>query len=66
MSLVTMTVPTMAFGWVLTAGEHPVCQALSLTRGGLIHALFPRLTFISALVISACVTPTDPVGAHLV
>ena len=29
----------------------------------LIHALFPKLTYISALGISACLTPTDPVLA---
>lgn len=30
---------------------------------GTIHALFPALTFISALAIAACLTPTDPVLA---
>jgi hypothetical protein len=26
-----------------------------------IHLLFPRLDFVSSLVISACLTPTDPI-----
>ncbi|KAI0051221.1 hypothetical protein FA95DRAFT_1554803 [Auriscalpium vulgare] len=45
-SLLVMVVPTMAFGWVVSAS--------------FIHILFPRLDFISALAISACLTPTDP------
>jgi sodium/hydrogen antiporter len=28
---------------------------------GVIYALFPALTYISALVIAACLTPTDPI-----
>ncbi|KAI0054470.1 hypothetical protein BV25DRAFT_1922653 [Artomyces pyxidatus] len=46
-SLLVMVVPTMAFGWGISAA--------------IIHLLFPRLDFISALAISACLTPTDPV-----
>ncbi|KAI0063655.1 hypothetical protein BV25DRAFT_1824218 [Artomyces pyxidatus] len=46
-SLLVMVVPTMAFGWGISAV--------------FIHLLFPRLDFISALAISACLTPTDPV-----
>ncbi|KAH7912396.1 Sodium/hydrogen exchanger family-domain-containing protein [Hygrophoropsis aurantiaca] len=46
-SLLIMVVPTMAFGWVIVAG--------------VIHGLFPSLNMISALCISACLTPTDPV-----
>jgi NhaP-type Na+/H+ or K+/H+ antiporter len=45
--LAVMVVPTMAIGWVLVAG--------------LIRAIFPSLTFISSLAISACLTPTDPI-----
>jgi NhaP-type Na+/H+ or K+/H+ antiporter len=26
-----------------------------------IHVLFPKLDFVSSLVISACLTPTDPI-----
>ncbi|KZT32226.1 Sodium/hydrogen exchanger [Sistotremastrum suecicum HHB10207 ss-3] len=48
-SLVFMIVPTMTFGWFISAG--------------LIVALFPALNFRSALVISACLTPTDPILA---
>ncbi|KAI5123971.1 hypothetical protein M0805_006383 [Coniferiporia weirii] len=48
-SLVTMVVPTMALGWLISAG--------------IIHALFPALSVVSSLVISACLTPTDPVLA---
>ncbi|KAG1862573.1 Cation/H+ exchanger [Suillus subalutaceus] len=46
-SLLAMVVPTMAFGWVVVAA--------------VIHALFPKLDYISALCIAACLTPTDPV-----
>ncbi|KAH9978796.1 Cation/H+ exchanger [Lactifluus volemus] len=46
-SLLIMVVPTMAFGW--------------LVSGTFIHVLFPKLDFISSLVISACLTPTDPI-----
>lgn len=40
-----------------------------LMRGflkGLIYGLFPQLSFISALVISACLTPTDPILASAI
>ena len=47
-SLTIMVVPTMAIGWV--------------TSAGFIFALFPGLSFISAMCISACLTPTDPVS----
>lgn len=33
---------------------------------GLIRALFPQLTYVSALAISACLTPTDPVLASTI
>ncbi|KAG1775354.1 Cation/H+ exchanger [Suillus placidus] len=46
-SLLIMVVPTMAFGWVVVAA--------------IIHVLFPKLDYISALCIAACLTPTDPV-----
>ncbi|KAG1770465.1 Cation/H+ exchanger [Suillus occidentalis] len=45
--LLVMVVPTMAFGWVVVAA--------------IIHGLFPKLDYISALCIAACLTPTDPV-----
>ncbi|THG95138.1 hypothetical protein EW026_g6462 [Hermanssonia centrifuga] len=45
--LLVMIIPTMAFGWVIVAG--------------VILALFPGLNFTSALVIAACLTPTDPI-----
>ncbi|KIK44638.1 hypothetical protein CY34DRAFT_22973 [Suillus luteus UH-Slu-Lm8-n1] len=45
--LLVMVVPTMAFGWVVVAA--------------IIHVLFPKLDYISALCIAACLTPTDPV-----
>ena len=28
---------------------------------GIIHLLFPHLTFISSLAVAACLTPTDPI-----
>jgi NhaP-type Na+/H+ or K+/H+ antiporter len=46
-SLLVMVVPTMAFGWVVVAA--------------FIHVLFPKLDYLSALCIAACLTPTDPV-----
>ncbi|KAF8519669.1 Sodium/hydrogen exchanger family-domain-containing protein [Gautieria morchelliformis] len=46
-SLVIMVVPTMAIGWVSSAG--------------FMFVLFPGISFISALCISACLTPTDPI-----
>lgn len=45
--LAIFVVPTMAFGWVVSAA--------------FIYGLFPGLSIISALCISACLTPTDPV-----
>ncbi|TBU30277.1 Sodium/hydrogen exchanger family-domain-containing protein [Dichomitus squalens] len=46
-SLLVMVVPTMAFGWLVVAA--------------VIFALFPTLDFVSAMVIAACLTPTDPI-----
>ncbi|TFY83606.1 hypothetical protein EWM64_g396 [Hericium alpestre] len=46
-SLLVMVVPTMTIGWVASAA--------------FIHLLFPQLSYISGLAISACLTPTDPV-----
>ncbi|KAK7696363.1 hypothetical protein QCA50_001017 [Cerrena zonata] len=45
--LLVMVVPTMAFGWFVVAG--------------IIKALFPAYNFVSALVVAACLTPTDPI-----
>ncbi|KAF8891636.1 Sodium/hydrogen exchanger family-domain-containing protein [Infundibulicybe gibba] len=45
--LAIMVVPTMATGWVIVAG--------------VLRALFPGLSYISCLGISACLTPTDPI-----
>lgn len=49
-SLVMLLLPIMAIAWL-------VC-------GFLIYELIPRLTFMEALLISACITPTDPVLAN--
>ncbi|KZV72137.1 hypothetical protein PENSPDRAFT_576576 [Peniophora sp. CONT] len=46
-SLMVMVVPTMAIGWVISAS--------------LIYVIFPRLDFVASLLISACLTPTDPI-----
>jgi len=67
-SLLIMVVPTMAFGWLVSAGKwasalmgsHAFLTALSLLQA-FIHVLFPKLDFVSSLVISACLTPTDPI-----
>ncbi|EPT04950.1 hypothetical protein FOMPIDRAFT_46117, partial [Fomitopsis schrenkii] len=45
--LLVMVVPTMAFGWVIVAA--------------VIYGLFPSYSYISSLVIAACLTPTDPI-----
>ncbi|KZT72170.1 hypothetical protein DAEQUDRAFT_723348 [Daedalea quercina L-15889] len=45
--LLVMVVPTMAFGWIVVAA--------------IIYGLFPYYNYISALVIAACLTPTDPI-----
>ncbi|CCO28971.1 Na(+)/H(+) antiporter [Rhizoctonia solani AG-1 IB] len=49
-SLVVLLLPIMAIAWL-------VC-------GFLIYELIPGLTFMEALLISACITPTDPVLAN--
>ena len=67
-SLLIMVVPTMAFGWLVSAGKwanaltrsHTPLTAFSLLQA-FIHVLFPQLDFVSSLVISACLTPTDPI-----
>ncbi|KAF9071083.1 Sodium/hydrogen exchanger family-domain-containing protein [Rhodocollybia butyracea] len=46
-SLLAMVIPTMAAGWILI--------------GGILKLLFPSLTYVSCLAISACLTPTDPI-----
>jgi len=48
-SLAWLIGPAMLFGWLISAA--------------LIYALVPALTFVQALVVSAAVTPTDPVLA---
>ncbi|KAF7971807.1 hypothetical protein HWV62_19891 [Athelia sp. TMB] len=50
--LLVMVVPTMAFGWAVVAG--------------VIRGLFPQLSFVSALVIAATLTPTDPIVAQTI
>lgn len=42
-------VPNMLAGWLIVAG--------------LIYGLVPGLDFLAALVVSACLTPTDPILA---
>jgi sodium/hydrogen antiporter len=67
-SLLIMVVPTMAFGWLVSAGKwanaltgsHASLTAFSLLLA-FIHVIFPKLDFVSSLVISACLTPTDPI-----
>lgn len=63
--LLIMVVPTMAFGWIVVSSRFSLSSGPSfLTYGGsqaIIHALFPKLNLASALCISACLTPTDPV-----
>ncbi|QRW16577.1 Sodium/hydrogen exchanger family [Rhizoctonia solani] len=51
-SLTALIVPVMAWGWFISAG--------------LISWIFPALSFASALVISSCLTPTDPVLANAI
>ncbi|CAE6438790.1 unnamed protein product [Rhizoctonia solani] len=49
-SIVMLLLPIMTIAWL-------VC-------GFLIYELIPRLTFMEALLISACITPTDPILAN--
>ena len=66
-SLAIMVVPTMAFGWIVSAGKRASVRMiygtppLTLSIQAFIHVLFPKLDFVSSLVISACLTPTDPI-----
>ncbi|KAJ3850494.1 Cation/H+ exchanger [Lentinula lateritia] len=46
-SLSAMVIPTMAAGWLII--------------GGILRALFPKLSYVSCLAIAACLTPTDPI-----
>ncbi|KAH8919727.1 hypothetical protein BT69DRAFT_1246115 [Atractiella rhizophila] len=46
-SLTILLLPVMAIAWLIVAS--------------IIVAIIPQLTFLEALVIAACVTPTDPV-----
>ncbi|EPY52723.1 plasma membrane alkali metal cation/H antiporter Sod22 [Schizosaccharomyces cryophilus OY26] len=48
-SMLIMLLPVMVFGWLVCCG--------------FMYALIPRLSFLEALTISACVTATDPVLA---
>lgn len=50
LSLFVLLLPVMTCGWLGT--------------GLLIWGIVPGLTYLEALVISACVTPTDPVLAN--
>lgn len=69
-SLLIMVIPTMAIGWVISAGLLPYFRSLLSTfngfRIGIMKVLFPNLNFISTLVISACLTPTDPILASAI
>ena len=49
-SLFVLLLPVMTCGWMCT--------------GLLVWAIVPGLTYLEALVVSACVTPTDPVLAN--
>ena len=64
-SLLVMVVPTMAFGWIIVAGATSCVGTYLLLNqdpsSAIILALFPPLNFVSALVIAACLTPTDPI-----
>ncbi|KAL8292334.1 hypothetical protein RQP46_001800 [Phenoliferia psychrophenolica] len=51
-SIMILLLPIMTIAWFVSAG--------------LILALVPGLTFVEALCISACVTPTDPILANAI
>ena len=70
-SLLIMVVPTMAFGWLISAGKQlfgglGACGWSYIPSIVIIRALFPALSFVSSLAISACLTPTDPVLASAI
>lgn len=67
-SLSVMVIPTMAFGWVVVAGEVSlhiglVIWLLLMNKEliAVIYALWPNLNYVSSLAIAACLTPTDPI-----
>lgn len=76
-SLTLLVVPVMLFGYISSAGARfasslitRVLEVLELTvisicsnHAGILVAIFPQLTYQSALVISATLTPTDPILA---
>ena len=61
--LLVMIVPTMAFGWIIVAGKlsGTVYNTRFSSKAVLISVLFVPINFVSALVIAACLTPTDPI-----
>ena len=44
----------------------PIMAAMWLTTGLLVWALVPGLSFLHALVVASCVTPTDPVLSNVI
>jgi len=63
-SLLVLVVPTMAIGWFVVAGPytpHSPNSFPSHNFTGFMLLLFPSLSFVSCLAVSACLTPTDPV-----
>lgn len=68
-SLALLLIPMMTYGWLVSAGKpyfHPERIALTVLFLGLIYALVPGLSFLSSLVVAACLTPTDPILAAAV
>lgn len=63
--LVVLVVPTMAIGWFVVAGAYaphsPNDFPAHIFFSGFMMLLFPSLSFVSCLAVSACLTPTDPV-----
>lgn len=73
-----MVIPVMFFGYISSAGTFIYTDLNCITKVtqhlihaplfnsmvlGLLVAIFPSLSYLSALVISACLTPTDPILA---
>lgn len=52
LSLFFLLIPCMVYGWLISAL--------------IIWGLVPHMTYLSAMVIAACVTPTDPILAQAV
>lgn len=50
--------------WSLTILLLPIMVLAWFVSGGFLKLFIPSLTFLEALCISSCITPTDPILAN--